>query len=344
MSEVDNNFQFRKDASFGDFLHILREDKKTSKKAVLEEDEPDIKESRLVVSFTTSGEKSFIDSVLENYKKSLFGITPFEDEVVIDGRNSDLADISKELASRQAVYPGISIGESKEKENKSDEAPQNTKTVEEPEADPEDMGLEDHDKDDFNKAGAKIKPDSEANKELAIEEVPEDKTQRLDSSKNESTDPLWLCNNCDKTFRNTVEECTFCLSNIVERITPVQEGDDDPFDSEALVTVYKKARANGRSRAEAVKAVVNKAGDMNAFDVRNMLMKKGVREVTEEEIESRQQLMEDIIIGKVGAVLEQTGNGYYYQAKRKDPEGWVFEFASSKAPKIEIKVLTPEEE
>jgi hypothetical protein len=154
--ELDNNFQFRKDESFGDFLHILREDKETTDRKIHEED----------------------------------------------------------------------------KKDEPSQAPQNLKTEEEPEVDPEDLDLEDHDKDDFNKAGAKIKPDSDANKDLAIEEVPEDKKQRIDGSKNESKDPLWLCNNCDKTFRNSVDECIFCLSNMTERITPVSEGEDVPFDSD----------------------------------------------------------------------------------------------------------------
>jgi hypothetical protein len=281
MYNTDKNLQFRKDETFGDFLHILREDKATSSKTILEEDEA----------------------------------------------------------------------------NKPDEAPQNTKTVEEPEIDLEDLGLEDHEKDDFNKAGAKVKPDSEENKDKAIEEVPEDKTQRLDSSKNESTDILWLCNNCDTTFRNNVNECIHCLSNMVERITPVTEGDDVPFDenselmrdyeswvekeghltrqassvlrayikdkglgkeeyrelagkmgfkeskskgddvpfdSEALLATYMKARANGRSRAEAVKAVVNKADDMDAFAVRNMLMQKGIREQEDDKYNPEKNLKSEL--------------------------------------------------
>lgn len=410
MYNADDNLKFRKDESFGDFLQVLREDKKTNGKAILEEDEV----------------------------------------------------------------------------SKPDETPQNLKTKEEPEVDPEDLGLEDHEKDDFNKAGAKVKSDSDANKELAIKEVPEDKKQRINGSKNESkdldfdknylnwqrhvknefvqenpdyseydpekieiteegevfvheggaypaifkgftswdvwqkknesTEPLWLCNNCDKTFRNSVNECTFCLSNMTERITPISEGDDVPFDEDGkfagltkgqvgdlqgyiedltdnyegvevynierrdgiyrvdfeywserrqkeshdtiyctfrpdgpadgrlvdfevnestnecgdrdmadeIISVYQKHRSAGRSREEAVQAAVKSTGrEVTASAVRNLLMKKGIREQEEDKYNPEKNLkseLTDLFYTKEFALVDEqkSATGVHLEYKRGD--------------------------
>ena len=222
------------------------------------------------------------------------------------------------------------------------ETPQNMKTKEEPEVDPVDLGLEDHDKDDFNKAGAKVKPDSDVNKDLAIVEVPEDKKQKINSSKNESTDPLWLCGNCDKTFRNNVEECTFCFSNIVERISPatwekhynsvdeasesVDEcGDSDMADE--IISVYQKHRSKGRSREEAVQAAVKSTGgDMAAPAVRNLLMQKGIKEFAVQEDDKynpennlKSELTEMFYTKGFALVSEQrAASGVHLEYKRGD--------------------------
>jgi len=128
--------------------------------------------------------------------------------------------------------------ESEYTEPKRTKTPQNMKTIEEPEADPEEMDLEDHDKDDFNQPGKQVKSKTPKNPKYAIKEVPEDKKQKINGSKNESKGDLYLCNHCFKTFRNIEASCTECLSNIVEKI--IQESPKPEHEAEIIYGVEDK--------------------------------------------------------------------------------------------------------
>lgn len=109
-----------------------------------------------------------------------------------------------------------------EKEKKVPAAPQNMRTVEEPEVPAEKVDdLENYDKEDFNTPGKKVKSKTPDNPNLAVKEEPENKQQMLKDSKQEGD--LFLCNNCCKTFRALEESCPHCFSNIVEKIVAIQE-------------------------------------------------------------------------------------------------------------------------
>lgn len=97
--------------------------------------------------------------------------------------------------------------------------PQNTKTVEKPELNAEDIGMEDYSEEDLNATPPKPAPRSKSkdDERYAVKEVPDKDVQNPAPAK-ESKGYLLLCNNCFKTCRNTEDICTECRSNMVERI------------------------------------------------------------------------------------------------------------------------------
>lgn len=99
-------------------------------------------------------------------------------------------------------------------------APQNMKTVEEPQLEAEDVGMEDYSEEDLNATPAKPAPKSKSkdDKRYAVREVPDKEVQNPVPAKESKDGFLLLCNNCFKTTRNTEEICTECRSNMVERI------------------------------------------------------------------------------------------------------------------------------
>lgn len=131
----------------------------------------------------------------------------------------------------ESPYKSKGVGEKKDKKKKDEpkSGVQNVLTDEEPKADAEEMGLEDHDKDDFNQPGKTVQSKTPKNPKLAIKEVPEDKKQVLKDSTNESKEELYLCGNCHTTFRSNEASCTGCYSNIVEKVVN-EEDEEESFE------------------------------------------------------------------------------------------------------------------
>ena len=108
------------------------------------------------------------------------------------------------------------------KEDKLVPAPQNMNTVEEPEVDPEEIGVEDYSEEDLNSTPAKPAPKSKSKDDdrYKIREVPDKEVENPAPKKEAKTGKgdLYLCENCYKTFRSHEAICPHCRSNIVERV------------------------------------------------------------------------------------------------------------------------------
>ena len=96
------------------------------------------------------------------------------------------------------------------------------------------------------------------------------------------------------------------------------------------VTESKPIRTYGDGLADDVCDFIE---SMPTVDFRPNKFKKKVEEAMEEsDIETN-------IINFVGKGLGETKLGYWYSGKRKDNDGMVYEFSSTDAPNIEVKVL-----
>jgi len=101
------------------------------------------------------------------------------------------------------------------------EVPQQTPADKKPENTPEEIGMEDYSDQELN--GPKAKPKLKNDK--TWKEVPDKDTQnpkpKAAAKENKKSD-LYLCNACFKTFRSNESKCTFCSSELVEKV--VKEG------------------------------------------------------------------------------------------------------------------------
>ncbi len=146
-----------------------------------------------------------------------------------------------------------------EKEKKVQTAPQNMRTIQEPEVNPEDISdLQDLGKEEKGKKSKPTSPDSK----YAVKEEPENKQQILKDSKQEGD--LYLCNNCFRIFRSLEESCPHCFSNIIERI--VKEELDVPEQHQRKIAISTLKMSDAGARI---------AGGMTKEEARAFLKKHG---------------------------------------------------------------------
>lgn len=106
---------------------------------------------------------------------------------------------------------------------KQEEAPQTMQSDSEVVSPAEEIGMEDYSEDDLEKVDSKSAEQINPIKDADVEYKPEAK-KKAKESREVDKHPLYLCNECCKTFRNNQHVCILCESKNVTPVTPIIEG------------------------------------------------------------------------------------------------------------------------
>jgi hypothetical protein len=193
------------------------------------------------------------------------------------------------LLPNGTVVKNIFSNESKLEEDTRKEAEQTMQPQEEQsKEDAERLSMEDwseEDKDGAPKRKDKVEYDSKLRE-------PEEKEFSQEVKYERKTDPLYLCNECFKTFRSKGFACTFCASPKTERIVKEVAVTQDVADS--IISFYKQARGKGKSREEATQIAAKASkGRMDPVSVRRLLDKEGIDTATIPERPEESKIKED---------------------------------------------------
>ena len=195
------------------------------------------------------------------------GMTKEEAEEILKNSSSISSEESPGAKFRTTFRMESKLEEDTRKEAEQTMQPQEEQSKE----DAERLSMEDwseEDKEGAPKRKDKVEYDSKLRE-------PEEKEFSQEVKYERKTDPLYLCNECFKTFRSKGFACTFCASPKTERIVKEVVVTQDVADS--IISFYKKARGKGKSREEATQIAAKASkGRMDPVSVRRLLDKEGI--------------------------------------------------------------------